>query len=321
VTAIQNRYDFIFLFDVTDGNPNGDPDAGNLPRMDPETRQGLVSDVALKRKLRNYVELAKGHEPGHRIYMTEGTVLNEAHQEAYDAAGIKPDTKGKRKPKDEAKANEITAFMCRTFYDIRTFGAVMSTEKNAGQVRGPVQMTFARSVEPIMPIEAAITRQSVTNEKDRDNERTMGRKSVVPYGLYLTHGYVNAALAEKNERWGEGAGMTEDDLTLFWTGLSEMFEHDRSASRGTMVARRGIAFKHDCKLGKARAHELFERVRVMRLDPQARGREATEDDMRAVHPVRAAETHNWEPARSWRDYAVLVDRAGLPEGVEIVEFC
>ena len=319
MTVIQNRYDFAFLFDVTDGNPNGDPDAGNLPRMDPETRQGLVSDVALKRKLRNYVELARGDEPGHRIYMTEGAVLNEAHQEAYEAADLKP--VAKKRPAKADKAHEITAFMCRTFYDIRTFGAVMSTEVNAGQVRGPVQITFARSVEPIMPIEAAITRQSVTNEKDRDNERTMGRKHIVPYGLYLAHGYVNAALADKNERWGEGAGMTEADLDLLWTGLRDMFEHDRSASRGAMVARRGIAFKHDSKLGNARAHELFERVRVMRVDPRARGREASEDDLRSVHPVRAAQTHNWEPARSWHDYEVVVDRDGLPKGVEIVEFC
>lgn len=317
MTVIQNRYDFVFLFDVTDGNPNGDPDAGNLPRMDPETRQGLVSDVALKRKLRNYVELANGHKPGHRIYMTEGAVLNEAHQEAYDAIKLKPDTKKKRLPAEVEKASKITAFMCRTFYDIRTFGAVMSTEVNAGQVRGPVQMTFARSVEPIMPIEAAITRQSVTNEKDRDNERTMGRKHVVPYGLYLAHGYVNAALAQKNERWGEGAGMTKQDLALFWIGLRDMFEHDRSAARGAMVARRGFAFRHDGALGNARAHELFDRVRVMRVDPRARGRRPTADELR---PVGAAETHNWEPARNWRDYNVEIDRAEMPEGVTVEEF-
>ena len=316
MTVIQNRYDFAFLFDVTDGNPNGDPDAGNLPRMDPETRQGLVSDVAIKRKIRNYVELAKGDEPGHRIYMTEGAVLNEAHQEAYVSAGIKP--VAKKRPTKAEKAAEVTAFMCRTFYDIRTFGAVMSTEVNAGQVRGPVQITFARSVEPIMPIEAAITRQSVTNEKDRDNERTMGRKHVVPYGLYLAHGYVNAPLADKNERWGEGAGMTEADLDLFWTALRDIFEHDRSASRGAMVAREIVVFRHDSHLGNARAHELFDLIKVKRVDPAKRGSSVGPDDLRDVHPERSMTTHNWEPARGWRDYRIEVDESKLPQGVQRV---
>lgn len=308
MTAIQNRYDFVYLFDVANGNPNGDPDAGNLPRMDPETRQGLVTDVALKRKVRNYVALTKEGADGHDIYMAERAVLNREHAKAYDATGIKQ--VAKKLPKDE-EGERITRWMCENYYDIRSFGAVMTTDVNAGQVRGPLQLAFARSVEPIMPIEVSITRSSVTNEKDVDKERTMGRKHVVPYGLYRAHGYVNAKLAERT-------GFSQADLDLFWEAMREMFEHDRSAARGEMAARRGIAFKHASALGEARAHELFERVKVERVDPSTKHRGNGEAE---TAPVGDPRMHNWQPARDYADYRVTIDRENLPEGVEIIEFC
>ena len=311
MSALQNRYDFVYLFDVANGNPNGDPDAGNLPRMDAETAQGLVTDVALKRKVRNYVSLAKEKNPtGHGIYMSEGAVLNNAHKAAWEAVGVEPDKKTQYKslPKAEGRDREITAWMCANFFDVRAFGAVMTTEVNAGQVRGPIQLTFARSVDPIMPMEVTITRSSVTNERDAERERTMGRKHIVPYGLYRGHGYVNAKLAERT-------GFSDADLELYFEALKEMFEHDRSAARGEMAARRGIAFKHASALGNARAHELFERVTVHRVDPATKGNGV------ATAPVGDPRTHNWPPARSYSDYRVEVDREGLPEGIEIIEFC
>ena len=298
MTILQNRYDFALFFDVSNGNPNGDPDAGNLPRMDPETNQGLVSDVALKRKVRNYVAMAKGPEAGHAIYMTERAVLNEQHALAYAATGLKQVSK--KLPAKDEEARKLTAWMCANFFDIRSFGAVMTTEVNCGQVRGPVQMSFARSAEPILPLEISITRSSVTNEKDRDKERTMGRKHVVPYGLYRAHGYINAKLAEKT-------GFSEADLDLFWTALRDMFDLDRSAARGEMAARRLIAFRHDSTLGNAQAHKLFDRISVSRRSGEER------------IPVGDPRTHNLPPARAFADYEIAVNTSDLPAGVTIVE--
>lgn len=298
MTTLANRYDFALFFSVKDGNPNGDPDAGNLPRMDPETNNGLVTDVALKRKVRNYVAAAKGTDPGFRIYFTERGVLNTLHAEAYAALSLTPEPK--KLPKKEQEAADLTRWMCDNFYDIRTFGAVMTTEVNAGQVRGPVQLSFARSVEPIMPMEVSITRSSVTNEKDIDKERTMGRKHIVPFGLYCVHGFINAKLAERT-------GFSDDDLTLFWTALRDMFDLDRSAARGEMAAHRLIAFRHESALGNAQAHRLFERIGVERLHQGE-----------AV-PVGDPRSHNWPPARAFSDYSITVDDSGLPAGVSLVE--
>ena len=287
---IENRYEFVYLFEVTNGNPNGDPDAGNMPRLDPETNQGLVTDVSLKRKVRNYVQIEKGFKPPHDIYMQEHAVLNHKHQQAYDALEIAPDTKNKALPKDAAKARELTQWMCRNFYDIRTFGAVMTTEINCGQVRGPVQMAFAQSVDPIVPLEMSITRTSVTNEKDAERkDREMGRKHIVPYGLYRAHGFISAKLAEQT-------GFDDDDLNLLWRSLIQMFEHDHSAARGEMNARKLIAFKHDSPLGSAPAHKLFDAVTVERTG------------------------NSNAPPRSFEDYAVHIDRESVPNGVEIIEY-
>lgn len=297
MNVLANRYEFVVFFDVANGNPNGDPDAGNLPRIDPETNQGLVSDVAIKRKIRNYVAMAKDGSPEHGIYMTERTVLNETHKQAYDATGIK--MQPKKLPKGD-DGNAITAWMCRHFFDIRTFGAVMTTDVNAGQVRGPVQLAFARSAEPILPIEVAITRSSVTNERDLDKERTMGRKHIVPYGLYRMHGFINAKLAEKT-------GFSETDLDLLWEALEHMFEFDRSAARGEMAVRKLLVFRHDSPLGSAPAHRLFESVSVFR----ANGGD--------LLPVGDDRLHNAPPARAFSDYAVRVDTKSLPDGVELTE--
>lgn len=287
---IQHRYDFVYLFDVTDGNPNGDPDAGNLPRIDPETNQGIVTDVCLKRKIRNYVSLSQGTEkPGYDIYVRERAVLNQQHEKAYRANGQKSESK--KLPKDEQKARDLTLWMCRNFFDIRAFGAVMTTEVNCGQVRGPIQLTFARSIDPIVTSEFSITRCAVTNEKDIDKERTMGRKFTVPYGLYRCHGYLNAALAEQTE-FGEA------DLQLLKRALNEMFDHDRSAARGLMAPVRCIAFRHEGKLGNARADELFANVTV------------------SLKPELRAESR---PARSRNDYLIHVS-SDLPEGVRIEEW-
>jgi len=287
MTAIANRYEFVLLFDVNNGNPNGDPDAGNLPRLDPETNQGLVTDVCLKRKIRNYVALEKEKDAGYAIYMQEKSVLNNQHKKAYDAIGMKHEPK--KLPKDQAKARELTEWMCGNFFDVRTFGAVMTTEVNSGQVRGPVQMAFASSVDPVVPLEISITRMAVTNEKDLEKERTMGRKHIIPYGLYRAHGYVSAKLAERT-------GFSEDDLGLLWRSLINMFEHDRSAARGEMSTRKLIVFKHDNPMGNAPAHALFDRVYVERAEDTADA-----------------------PARRYADYQVKIDRDDLPNGVAVEE--
>ena len=291
MTAIAHRYEFVYLFDVTNGNPNGDPDAGNLPRLDPETNCGLVTDVALKRKIRNFVTLDKDGAPGFAIYMQEKAVLNNQHKKAYDALEIKPEDK--KLPKDEAKAREITAWMCANFFDVRTFGAVMTTGVNAGQVRGPVQLAFATSVEPVLPLEISITRMAVTTEKEAEaqsgDNRTMGRKHIVPYGLYRAHGFVSAKLAERT-------GFSDDDLQLLWNSLINMFEHDRSAARGEMAARKLIVFEHENAMGNAPAHVLFDAVKVKRA-------EGTED----------------RPARSFGDYRVSIDAEAMPRDVSVRE--
>ncbi|RED10605.1 type I-C CRISPR-associated protein Cas7/Csd2 [Pontivivens insulae] len=300
--SLQNRYDFVLFLDVENGNPNGDPDAGNMPRMDPETNRGLMSDVSIKRKLRNYVLAAHDNAAPHRIYFTERAVLNEKHAEAWEATGLEPAKAGdySKLPKKDAEAKQLTDWMCSQFWDIRTFGAVMSTGVNAGQVRGPVQLSFARSEETIMPLEVSITRSSVTNEADRDKERTMGRKTVVPYGLYRVHGFVNAKLAQQT-------GFSEADLELLWTGLRGMLDLDRSAARGIMAARRLVVFRHDSALGNAQAHRLFDRVTVERVN----GADA--------YPVGDPRLHNWPPARAFADYAIKVDDTELPVGVSLVE--
>ena len=260
--SIQNRYEFVYFFDVTNGNPNGDPDAGNMPRLDPESSKGLVTDVCLKRKIRNFIEVTCENAPGYEIYVKEKSVLNLQNKRAYEAIGIEPNTKDKKLPKDEAKARAITAWMCNNFFDIRSFGAVMTTEVNSGQVRGPVQLAFAQSLDPIVPLEVSITRMAVTNEKDLDKERTMGRKHIVPYALYRMHGFISANLAAKT-------GFSDDDLAKLWQALQLMFEHDRSAARGEMAARKLIVFKHDSSLGSQPAHKLFDAVKVERVNGES----------------------------------------------------
>lgn len=316
MSNLDNRYDFVLLFDVINGNPNGDPDAGNLPRMDPETGLGLVSDVSLKRKVRNYIELAHGKEPGHRIYVQDGSILNEQHREAYfsirkDSDAVKK--AAKLNPQSEDEAHALRQFMCENFFDVRTFGAVMSTGINCGQVRGPVQMTFAQSIEPIVPSEISITRMAATTEKekkergegstedDRTDNRTMGRKHLVPYGLYRAHGFISASLAGQT-------GFSRDDLERLFTALSVMFESDRSAARGLMSTRALIIFKHDNKLGNAPAHALFDRVEIARRSPNG-------DKVAIGSP----EAQQLPPARAYTDYIVEIDRSGAPDSVEIIE--
>ncbi len=315
MSTLANRYDFVLLFDVTRGNPNGDPDAGNLPRLDPETGHGLVSDVSLKRKIRNYVELARDGVDGHHIYVTESAILNEKHRKAYKAVrpdDPKVDKEAKLNPKDDPEAKQLRDFMCRNFFDVRTFGAVMSTGINAGQVRGPVQITFATSIEPIVPQEISITRMAATNEaekkqraeggeggNERTDNRTMGRKYIVPYALYRAHGFVSAKFAGRT-------GFSDGDLELLFEALSNMFEHDRSAARGEMSTRGLFIFKHDNALGNAAAHDLFDRIRI--------GRNIN-GEVRAID----ARIDNYAPARAFSDYAVTVDRDNLPAGVEIIE--
>ena len=311
MTALNHRYDFVYLFDVNNGNPNGDPDAGNLPRLDPETNQGLVTDVCLKRKVRNFVELAKGDESGYKIYVQEGALLNEQHRKAY--RDVRPndekvESSKKLSPKNDDEMKDLRNFMCNNFFDVRTFGAVMSTGINCGQVRGPVQMTFARSIEPIVPLEMSITRMAATNEKEKEERekasgendgdertehRTMGRKHIVPYGLYRAHGFISAKLAERT-------GFSPDDLDVLWDSLTQMFEHDHSAARGEMVARQLIAFKHASALGNAPAHRLFERVNVQRTE---------ENGSEGILP----------PARSFADYRVELDLDDMPANVEAIE--
>ena len=260
---MNNRYDFIFLFDVQDANPNGDPDAGNLPRLDVESGQGLVTDVCLKRKIRNFVAMTGDSKDGLRIYFTEGAVHNLQHDDAYTALhnqGEIPEealTKEKKKKPEPEIKDKATGWMCKTYYDVRTFGAVMSTDINCGQVRGPVQISFARSIDPIVSSEHAITRTSVTNEKDTEKERTMGRKFTVPYGLYRAHGFVNPFLAAQT-------GFSDDDLELLFKALENAFQFDQSAARpaGSMNPRALLVFKHDSALGSAASHRLFDAVKV-----------------------------------------------------------
>jgi CRISPR-associated protein Csd2 len=315
MTVLSRRHDFVLIFDVTNGNPNGDPDAGNLPRLDPETNHGWVSDVSLKRKVRNYVELAHQGQDGHHIYVQEGAILNEKHRQAYVA--LRPDdTKAhkdaKLNPRDDAEAGKLRDWMCANFFDVRSFGAVMSTGINCGQVKGPVQMTFATSVEPIMPAEITITRMAATNEAEkkkaaeggdtdqRSDNRTLGRKHIVPYGLYVAHGFVSAKFAERT-------GFSEADLNLLFEALKNMFEHDRSAARGEMISRKLIVFRHENALGNAPSHRLFDRVQVGRnVDGEFR-------------PLDDRGIGNLPPARKFSDYVVTIDREGLPGGVEVLD--
>jgi len=268
--SLNHRYDFVLLFDVKDGNPNGDPDAGNLPRMDAETGNGLVTDVCLKRKVRNYVGLTRNETPPYEIYVKEKAVLNKQHERAYEGIGkaalLKGDDK-KRKGGDAVE--EARQWMCKNFFDVRTFGAVMSTGVNCGQVRGPVQLTFARSVSPVVALEHSITRMAVATEaeaeKQQGDNRTMGRKFTIPYGLYRAHGFVSAHLAKQT-------GFSVDDLKLLWESLANMFDHDRSAARGEMTTRGLYVFKHEGELGDAPAHSLFDLVQVKQNDPDAPAR-------------------------------------------------
>jgi CRISPR-associated protein Csd2 len=310
---LTNRYDFVLLFDVKDGNPNGDPDAGNLPRLDAETGHGLMTDVALKRKVRNFVALTRDQtetapEAGEKqceIYVREKAILNLQHQRAYSALKLDApaedaaegadgeDKKAKKGGKEKRKGSEgdvdlARRWMCQNFFDVRTFGAVMSTKTNAGQVRGPVQLTFARSIDPIVALEHSITRMAVATEaeaeKQQGDNRTMGRKHTVPYGLYMAHGFVSSFLAKQT-------GFGEDDLELLWQALENMFEHDRSAARGEMSTRGLYVFKHDSELGNAHAHTLFERIKA---------------------------TKKVDVPRSFSDYDVAVDESAMPSGVTLL---
>lgn len=288
--ALNNRYDFVLLFDVKDGNPNGDPDAGNLPRVDAETGKGLVTDVSLKRKVRNFVGLVKGEQPPFEIYVKEKAILNKQHERAYQGIGAADLLGGEdKKRKGGDKVAEARDWMCKNFFDVRTFGAVMSTGVNCGQVRGPVQLTFARSVDPVVAQEHSITRMAVATEAEAEKQsgdnRTMGRKFTVPYGLYVAHGFVSAHLANQT-------GFGEEDLELLWQALEQMFEHDRSAARGEMATRGLYVFKHESQLGNAPAHSLFARIQ-----PKLRNEGAV--------------------PRDFGDYTVTVDDAGLPQGVSL----
>ncbi|MDL2268192.1 type I-C CRISPR-associated protein Cas7/Csd2 [Desulfovibrio sp. OttesenSCG-928-G15] len=286
MTAISNRYEFILFFDVENGNPNGDPDADNMPRIDPETGHGVVTDVCLKRKIRNFVELAKGAVPGFDIYVKEKAVLTTQQKKAYTSEGLDP---------KNAKAEGVErarSWMCQNFYDVRSFGAVMSLkEANCGQVRGPVQMAFAKSVEPVMPREVTVTRMAVATEKEAKaqsgDNRTMGHKFIIPYALYRAHGFISAPLAEKT-------GFSEEDLALFWQAVLTMFEHDRSAARGEMTVRKLFVFKHADRLGNAPAHTLFDLVHVEKTIPQD------------------------EPARAFSHYMITI-KGAVPQGVEVIE--
>lgn len=285
--AIKNRYDFVILFDVENGNPNGDPDAGNMPRVDPETGYGLVTDVCLKRKIRNYVETLKEDAEGYRIYIKDGVPLNRSDKAAMAALGIDDDLKSAKKS-DPDIDRRLRDYMCKNYFDIRTFGAVMTTfvkgALNCGQVRGPVQIGFARSVNPIVPQEVTITRVAITTEADAENKATeMGRKHIVPYALYRAEGFVSANLARKT------TGFSEDDLKLLWQAILNMFENDRSAARGKMAVRELIVFKHDSELGNAPSYKLFDAVTVSKND-------------------------GVDVPRCYRDYTVTVDEH-IPEGV------
>lgn len=283
MSELKNRIDFVYIFDVQDGNPNGDPDAGNLPRVDAETGMGLVTDVCLKRKVRNYVQVAKGCSDGYDIFIKEKAVLNTLIDAAHEEENVK-------QAAEKDKTAEARTVMCRKYFDIRTFGAVMSTGKNAGQVRGPIQFTFARSVNPIAAMEHSITRMAVATEKEAEKQggdnRTMGRKATVPYGLYVCHGFISANLAQQT-------GFSEEDLSLFWDALKNMFDVDRSAARGLMSAQKLIVFKHDSVLGNAPANKLFDLVKVEKKCDGA--------------------------PRKFEDYNVTINKANLPTGVTIEE--
>ena len=288
--AIQKRYDFVLLFDVQDGNPNGDPDAGNLPRVDAETGHGLVTDVCLKRKIRNFVELTKGEEEGYDIYIKEKAVLNRSHERAYKETGNEDALKGDKKRKGSGdEISQARDWMCTNFFDIRAFGAVMSLGVNCGQVRGPIQLTFGRSVVPVVSLEHSITRMAVATEKEAQDQqgdnRTMGRKFTIPYGLYRTHGFISAHLAAQTK-------FSDADLNLFWEAVKNMFEHDRSAAHGLMSTRGLYVFEHTSALGEAPAHVLFERIIVTQKDPA-------------------------KPAREFSDFEVTVDKDKLPTGVTL----
>ena len=284
MSELRNRIDFVYIFDVQDGNPNGDPDAGNLPRVDAETGMGLVTDVCLKRKVRNYVQVANCCSDGYDIFIKEKAVLNTLIDAAHDEESVK-------QAAEKDKTAEARTVMCRKYFDIRSFGAVMSTGKNAGQVRGPIQFTFARSVDPIAAMEHSITRMAVATEeeakKQKGDNRTMGRKATVPYGLYICHGFISANLAQQT-------GFTEEDLALFWDALKNMFDVDRSAARGLMSAQKLIVFKHDSMLGNAPANKLFDLVKVEKKCDGA--------------------------PRKFEDYVVTINRQDVPNGVTIEEF-
>lgn len=295
MATLKHRYDFVYLFDILNGNPNGDPDAGNAPRLDPETGHGLVSDVCLKRKIRNFICLAKGAaegkpEKGFDIYVKEKAILNNQHARAYqEGAGLSEyldEKSGKSKP---GKESDARAWMCANFFDVRMFGAVMSTGVNCGQVRGPVQLAFATSTDPITMLEQSVTRMAVTTQKEADaqdgDNRTMGRKTIIPYALFRAHGFISPQLAAQT-------GFTEGDLALLKQSLAMMFEHDRSAARGQMAPQKCIAFRHESPLGNAPAHKLFERVCIAKKDAG-------------------------KPARAFADYDVTVDEAKLPAGVTV----
>lgn len=304
---IRNRYEFVIFFDVTNGNPNGDPDSGNMPRVDPETGYGLVTDVCVKRKIRNYVETVKEDEKGWRIYIKDGVPLNRSDNLALEYLSIDGKDLKAVKKADPDIDMKIRNFMCENYFDIRTFGAVMTTfvkgALNCGQVRGPVQLGFARSVEPIIPQEVTITRVAIATEEDALKKNTeMGRKYVVPYALYRMEGYVSANLARKS------TGFSESDLELLWEAILNMFENDRSAARGNMAVRKLIIFKHDSELGNAPAHKLFDAVRVLR---KVDGGFVELDEIGSLSPAR-----NFD-----RDYAIIVDNASIPEGVQVEERC
>ena len=282
--SIQSRYDFVYLFDCKDGNPNGDPDAANAPRVDPQDMHGLVSDVCLKRKVRNFVQIAKPGADGYDIFIQQSAVLNDRIQKAHDDLGHKIDAK---KGTTRDQVSSARSKMCSRYYDVRTFGAVMSTGTNAGQVRGPVQVSFSRSIDPVLPLDVSITRMAVAEAKDAESpNQTMGRKNLIPYGLYRCHGFISAHLAKDT-------GFTDDDLGLFWQALSQMFDHDRSAARGTMAPQKLIIFKHTSALGNAPAHKLFERVTVARKPGATTA------------------------ARQFADYDVTVSDNNLPPGITI----
>lgn len=282
---IKNRYDFVILFDVTDGNPNGDPDAGNLPRVDAETGMGLVTDVCLKRKVRNYVQLVKESKRPYDIFIKERAVLNRFIDESYEQDEVKI----KEKPGDKTEA--ARKWMCANYYDIRTFGAVLSIGKNAGQVRGPVQLTFGRSIDPVVALEHSITRMAVATENEAEKQggdnRTMGRKFTVPYGLYCSKGFISASLAAQT-------GFNEEDLDLFWNALKFMFDHDHSAARGMMSTRKLIVFRHSSAMGNTHAYQLFDSIKIERKD-------------------------NIKPARSFDDYSITISKDSIPHEVELIE--